>query len=609
MPEQILTQNWFSSHLTTPISVTSGDFQFTLTSPTTQTKGWLMIGSESNPDVVYFHNRVGNVYSVSGYNRRNAQTHNIDTPVRVGSPAEILNMIAKMIPFTFYAEVSAALTVTVFGWYYDLWGTTALATNKEITVWDNTVTYIWFRYFDQTIRFSTSSVGIDDPDHASYGQLLHTVTAALGTITSIVTQNTRQFNSANGEGVNTTTPTLSLGYIGALTTATLTPAAELAFHIPGDTLDSKTTVAIFAQYIKDAGLLPEGAYGYVHNQAVGAATWTIPHVLDSDRTIIQFYDNASPSWLLTPNNIIFNQNNVVVDWSGVSVSGFAVVLTSSGAQTTGSLPKVDLTAGEWLVAWDIVRMGIPSRDAGLNNSFIPPSFPTFETITSAKFGIQCFKALKADLVKIQLYLQKTAAPDSTTITVEIFATTTATVAGATRFIPTGAALATATSWAFTTTAGWTEFTLSPALTVTPWTHYAIKITATGAETVKIYYGDDTITGSVWYTYISDYTVIGDFAYKALSSASLVAETAASVYKASSQELATSYFVGGILSAISQGSPAKVQIVVCQWFTGLTPGTVPMYYLQDIPGTIASTVGTIDTPVGRPISTTSIRLKT
>lgn len=185
-----------------------------------------------------------------------------------------------------------------------------------------------------------------------------------------------------------------------------------------------------------------------------------------------------------------------MDWAGESVAGFAVILTSSGIQTTSSLPKIAPIAGEDLSAGDIVRMGIPSLEAGLNNSYVPAAFTSFETLYTGKYGLQCFKALKADLKKVQLYLAKTAAPDTTTITVEIYATTTATVLGATRYIPTGSALATTTLSGFTSTAGWDVGTLSPALTLTPGTMYAMKIITSGSETVKIYYGDDSITPSV-----------------------------------------------------------------------------------------------------------------
>lgn len=190
-----------------------------------------------------------------------------------------------------------------------------------MTIEDNTTTYIWFRYYDQTIQYSSSELAPDeiaDKDHQSHGELLHTVTAALGKISSIVSPLTRKFFDSNGienGGINSETPTLITSYLDTLATATLTPDSTFGFHRPGDPLDNKNTIAYLAQYIKDAGLLPEGAYGYVHNQTVGASTWTINHSLDSDKTIIQFFSNSVPTARIYPNNVTFSADSVSVDWA------------------------------------------------------------------------------------------------------------------------------------------------------------------------------------------------------------------------------------------------------------------------------------------------------
>ncbi len=84
---------------------------------------------------------------------------------------------------------------------------------------DNDTTYIWFQYFDRTIRYSTDNTGIDDNESPKYGRLLHVVTAALGRITSIEQYKIEAFtdyNSINLGGVNINTPTLTLGYTNTL---------------------------------------------------------------------------------------------------------------------------------------------------------------------------------------------------------------------------------------------------------------------------------------------------------------------------------------------------------------------------------------------------------
>lgn len=99
-------------------------------------------------------------------------------------------------------------------------------------------------------------------------------------------------------------------------------------------------------------------------------------------------------------------------------------------------------------------MGISGREAGMNNSYAPVAPTTFDTVYTGKYLVQTFKALKTSLTKIQLFVQKAAAPDTTDVIVEIFATTTAVIDGHTYNIPTGSAIATGTLDAgdFTTTA-------------------------------------------------------------------------------------------------------------------------------------------------------------
>lgn len=70
-------------------------------------------------------------------------------------------------------------------------------------------------------------------------------------------------------------------------------------------------------------------------------------------------------------------------------------------------------------------MGISGREAGMNNSYAPVAPTTFDTVYTGKYLVQTFKALKTSLTKIQLFVAKTAAPDTTDVIVEIFATTTA----------------------------------------------------------------------------------------------------------------------------------------------------------------------------------------
>lgn len=124
----------------------------------------------------------------------------------------------------------------------------------------------------------------------------------------------------------------------------------------------------------------------------------------------------------------------------------------------------------------------------MNNSFVPASISTYDTINSGKYLYQTFKALKEDLTKVQVYAKKQAAPDTTSIVIDIYATTTQVISGHTYNVPTGASLATATiaHGSLSTSPAYVSGTLGVALdTLTPGSYYAIKISASGAESVDI----------------------------------------------------------------------------------------------------------------------------
>ena len=105
--------------------------------------------------------------------------------MQIYNSAALVNYFSGIIPTVFYPEVIGLLTINIWGGQYEYIGKKYTAVDQEIVVPDNDTTYIWFQYFDRTIRYSTDDTGIDDDTSPKYGRLLHTVTAALGRITSI----------------------------------------------------------------------------------------------------------------------------------------------------------------------------------------------------------------------------------------------------------------------------------------------------------------------------------------------------------------------------------------------------------------------------------------
>lgn len=112
-------------------------------------------------------------------------------------------------------------------------------------------------------------------------------------------------------------------------------------------------------------------------------------------------------------------------------------------------------------------------------------------------------------------------------------------------------------------------------------YYAIKITATGSESVYIGYGDDSVDYNTnGFQFVASLVpIVGDFAFK-VQHADTAAEVTSRVYLASAFEVATSTIIGATKASASATGTARVETHIGTAFTGLSEG-IP-YYLSDIP---------------------------
>lgn len=302
------------------------------------------------------------------------------------------------------------LTVNVFGGPFSISGTDYTATDTEITLDDNTTTYVYLRFSDRTVQQDTVTTYYTDNTNAEYGQLLFTVVTASGRITAITrnaVRNYLNYNDINLGGVNENTPTLTNSYINTLTPDTIDVGAKMVIFNGADLVDKQVTIEDIFTHAQDEGYIEPGFVGYSHTQASAASTWTITHNLNSANTFVTCYDDSSPAEVLIPDTITRNLNSIVLTFAGNSYAGSAVVGTPTGTAAVNSQPALDFIAGEDLGQAKMVRMGISGRDSGINASYIPsPVTTTFDTVTSSKALYQTFKAQRDTATKIQLYAKK-----------------------------------------------------------------------------------------------------------------------------------------------------------------------------------------------------------
>lgn len=253
----------------------------------------------------------------------------------------------------------------------------------------------------------------------------------------------------------------------------------MAIHNTSDSVDKKVTIQDIFTHAQASGYINPGFIGYSHTQASAASTWTVAHNLNSSNIVFQCFDNSSPAETLIPDTVTRNLNSLVLTFAGHTYAGTCVVGTPYGTATANNQPSIDFIAGEDIGTAKMVRMGITGRESGIQASYIPsPVTSTFDTVSSTKTLYQTFKAQRATAIAVQLYAKKTAAPDTTSMTVEIYATTTQTISSQIYNVPTGSALGTSTiaSGSLSTAAAYVTATLTvPITTLTPGNYYAIKI--------------------------------------------------------------------------------------------------------------------------------------
>lgn len=615
---KVYSQNNYKSTLTSRISTTSGTVSYTVQQAPTYSRGFAWVGKASNPEIHYW-TREGNTLTVSWPNRKgNISTHEIGEEIRIAHAAEVLNRLEDMMETTFSYEIIDDLVINVFGGPFTLDWAIYTADDQEIEIDDNRTTYVYLRYSDHTIQSSSISgflTEINDTSGDEYGRLVLTVIASSGQISSVTENRARDFINYNSlsQGTNTVTPELLLSYIDTLTADTIDVWAMMAIHNPGDPTDKQVSIEDIFTHAQAEGYIAPGFVGATHTQASAASTWTITHNLNTEDVLLFFLDSSTPANLIEPDTIDRYTNYVTVTWAGNSVAGKCVVGAPSGTNVAQTGTVLEMTLWEDVWVGKMVRRGVTGREYGRSASYAPSSIPTtYDTLYTGKTLHQTFKALRwEDIIGWFLRAKKENIGDTTGYTVELFATTTQVISWNTYNVPTGSALATATvaHGSLSTSSVWVAFTFASPYTPTAGNFYCLKITASWANTVHVYYGtdgNDYNTNAFQNTGVLTPFSTNDYLFKAIFD-TLASESTSQLYLASAFEDETGVIVGATKIAGSQGGTGKVYTHIADSLSGLDTSK-ERYYLSDIAWEIDYTPGTNTIEAGIPVNSTTLIIR-
>lgn len=161
MASQIFLENFYQTVLTSPTIAASWDVTFTVATPPTYQKGWIVMSSENaaKREVMYYHSVSGSTISVRGVNRINPKEHTQNEIVRINDVAEIFNFITGQISTAFYVEKTGWLDVTVWWGVVTYNGAAQSFNDTNLTLANNATNYIKYDYPTNTISVDTSNTG------------------------------------------------------------------------------------------------------------------------------------------------------------------------------------------------------------------------------------------------------------------------------------------------------------------------------------------------------------------------------------------------------------------------------------------------------------------
>lgn len=161
MASQIQLENFYQTVLTSPTIAATWDVSFTVATPPTYPKGWIVLSSEnaSKREVMYYHSVSGNTISVRWVNRVNPKEHTQNEIVRINDVAEVFNFITGQISTAFYIEKTGGLNITVWWGAVSYNGVTQSFNDTNLTLTNNATNYVKYDYPSNTISVDTVNSG------------------------------------------------------------------------------------------------------------------------------------------------------------------------------------------------------------------------------------------------------------------------------------------------------------------------------------------------------------------------------------------------------------------------------------------------------------------
>jgi hypothetical protein len=105
--------------------------------------------------------------------------------------------------------------------------------------------------------------------------------------------------------------------------------------------------------------------GYVHEQVGISSNWTVPHMLGTDKLVVQITDNATPNKVITPKEIIFTDDDTINVTFPSGVAGEARVISTSAFGGSPAITSHDLLLNlGWSVAGHIMDADIVPNASG-----------------------------------------------------------------------------------------------------------------------------------------------------------------------------------------------------------------------------------------------------
>lgn len=196
-------QDFYQSVLTTYIPSDYNDGTFEVQSPPESTRFFIVVDADDRDkrEIFYIYHREGNVLYYRGIDRTSPKQHTTNAVVKMNVMAYYHNDFDSKLGTLFNYERITGLDIKVFGGEAQFNRDFITITDLELTLEDDTTTYIYFDLDDKEIKSTT--VRTDTGSHV----LIHTIVTESGGISSSTRRSFQMIPYEKVDGIVTTDDT------------------------------------------------------------------------------------------------------------------------------------------------------------------------------------------------------------------------------------------------------------------------------------------------------------------------------------------------------------------------------------------------------------------